>query len=142
MARFTDEEVSATLQKQPAPGETLKRWAFGVKQPDFLLILLLLLIALLPGMIAVMLLTKNCLVGLTDRCFLVLRFSGRFNVEEVREYSRQQVPPVRTRTGALFTHIRIDSPDRPFVAKFHRMGMSNNREHSTAIAEALSAKKA
>ncbi len=142
MARFTDDEVTAAFQKHLQPGETLKHWAFGVKQPHFLLILLLILLALLPGLIAVMLLTKNYIIGLTDRRFLVLRFGGRLNVKEVLEYPLDKMPPVQASTGALFTHIKVQSPDRPFVAKFHRMGMKSNREHSMAIAEALTAKKA
>ena len=45
---------------------------------------------------------------------------------------------VKTSTGALFTHIRIDDEERPFVAKFHRAFSKNNRPHAMAIAEAIS----
>jgi hypothetical protein len=39
--------------------------------------------------------------------------------------------------GSVFAHIRINDPSKPFVAKFHRMGMPNNREQAMAIAAAL-----
>lgn len=42
-------------------------------------------------------------------------------------------------TGTLFTHIRINDPARPFIAKFHRLGTPDNREQAMAIGEALRA---
>ena len=53
------------------------------------------------------------------------------------EYPLGRLPPAKTSTGVLFTHIKIEDAAKPFVAKFHRMGMSNNREHAMAIAAAL-----
>ncbi len=44
---------------------------------------------------------------------------------------------VKTSTGGLFTHIRIDEATRPFVAKFHRAFSKNNRSHAMAISEAI-----
>ena len=78
MARFKDPNVpAAAFQPYLEPGEQLKHWAYGVKQPSMLLILPLFLLAILPGAIAVALLTKEYIVGLTDRRFIVLRFKGR-----------------------------------------------------------------
>src|SRR5687768_1774410 len=75
MARFKDPAVvSAAFQPYLEPGEQLRHWAYGVKQPNMLLIVGLTLLAILPGLIAVALLTKEYVVGLTDRRFLVLRF--------------------------------------------------------------------
>jgi hypothetical protein len=103
-----------------------------VKQPNILLIILM-----GAGLLA-WLLTKEYMVGLTDRGrFIVLRFSGKMNVKEVTDYHLTQLQNVKTSTGALFTHINIKDPQKPFVAKFHRLGMKTNREQAMAIAQAL-----
>jgi hypothetical protein len=142
MARFKDPNVpAAAFQPYLEPSEQLRHWAYGVKQPNMLLILPLFLLAILPGAIAVALLTKEYIVGLTDRRFIVLRFKGKnVNVQEVLEYPLNNLPPVKASTGGLFTHIKIQDPAKPFVAKFHRMGMPGNREHGMAIEAALTGK--
>ncbi len=143
MARFkSDEIITSAFQPHLAPGETLKHWAYGVKQPHIGLIILFFMLAILPGAIAVALLTKEYVIGLTEGRLLVLRFSGKLKVKEMFEYQLASMPAVTTSTGGLFTHISIKDPARPFVAKFHRLGMKNNREHAMAIAEAISAKAA
>ncbi len=141
MARFKSEQmIIDAFKPHLQPGETLKHFAYGVKQPNIGLIILLIALAVLPGIIATALLTKEFVIGLTDKRFLVLRFSGKLNVKEVLEYDLGRLPGVKTSTGGLFTHIKIMSPDKPFVAKFHRMGMPKNRENSMAIAEVLEKK--
>ncbi len=143
MARFkSDEIITNAFQPHLAPGEQLKHWAYGVKQPPIFLIILLFLLAILPGAIAVALLTKEYVIGLTDRRLLVLRFSGKLNVKEMLEYNLASMTPCKTSTGGLFTHIEIMDPARPFIAKFHRLGMKQNREHAMAIAAAISGKAA
>lgn len=139
MARFSDPTVvQAAFQPYLEAGEQLRHWAYGVKQPNILLIAGLTLLAILPGLIAVALLTREYVVGLTDRRLIVLRFKGKaIKVEEVLEYSLAALPPVKSSTGGIFTHIAIDDPAKPFVAKFHRMGMKDNREQAMAIAAAL-----
>lgn len=130
MARFNDNNVPAAILPYLEPGEQLYHWAYGVKQPHILLILL-------TGTIATALLTKNYIIGLTDRRLIVLQFSGKLQVKEVSEYRLNNMPPVEASTGPIFTHIKVKDPQRPFVAKFHRMGMPNNRMHSQAIEAAL-----
>ena len=130
MARFNDENVPAAVQPHLQPGEQLQNWAYGVKQPHVLLIAL-------TGAILTAILTKNYIVALTDRRLLVLRFEGKLKVTEVTEYPRSPLPQASGSRGMLFTHLRITDPAKPFVAKFHRMGMPNNRAHSTAILAAL-----
>jgi hypothetical protein len=134
--------ASRAFQPHLAPGESLKHWAYGVKQPPIWLILILFLLAILPGAIAVALLTKEYVIGLTDRRLIVLLFSGKLKVKEMMEYQLGSLPPVKTSTGGLFTHISIQDPARPFVAKFHRLGMKQNREHAMAIAAAISGQPA
>jgi len=139
MARYKDPIVTETLGKQLHPGEQLQHWAYGVRQPPMGLIILLMLLAILPGAIAVALLTKEYVIGLTSHRLLILRVKGgKCVVQEITEYNRAQLPPAKTDTGSLFTHITLNDPQKPFYAKFHRMGMSNNREHSMAIAAAIS----
>lgn len=145
MARFKDPNVpAAAFAPYLEPGEQLRHIAFGVKQPNMLLMLPLFFLAVLPGAIAVALLTKEYVVGLTDRRFIVLRFKGKnVSVQEVTDYRLDgQLPRVKSSTGALFTHIKIEDPAKPFVAKFHRMGMPGNREGAMAIAAALNGQPA
>jgi hypothetical protein len=139
MARFKDTGVmQAALQAQLEPGETLQHWAFGVKQPNLALIIFLYCLAFLPGIIAVAVLTREYVIGLTDRRFIVLRFTGnQINVGEVQSWRLDALPPVETSTGSLFTHIKVRDPAKTFVAKFHRLGTPDNRPQAMAIAEAL-----
>lgn len=122
------------------PGEQIRNVAYGVKQPNIFLIVLLLLLAILPGVIAVALLTKEYLVALTDRRVIVLRVKGRkAMVQEMIEYRLGSLPPAKTSTGAIFTHIQVMDPAKPFIAKFHRAGpVPANRDNAMAIAAALS----
>lgn len=145
MARPDAVNVPAAFAPHLAAGEELRWYAYGVKQPHILLIIVLIALAILPGIIATALLTKHYLIGLTNRDrFLVLRIKSMGNqaVTEVMEYDLPGLDraKVRTSVGALFTHIAIDDPNKPFVAKFHRMGMKTNREHSSAIAAVLEGK--
>jgi hypothetical protein len=144
MARFKDPNVpAAAFTPYLEPGEQLRHWAYGVKQPNLLLMIPLFALAILPGAIAVALLTKEYVVGLTDRRFIVLRFKGKkLEVQEVMDYHLSSLPPVKASTGGLFTHINILDPAKPFVAKFHRMGMPGNREHGMAMEAALTGKAA
>jgi hypothetical protein len=145
MARFKDPNVpAAAFAPYLEPGEQLRNVAFGVKQPNLLLMLPLFALAVLPGAIAVALLTKEYVVGLTDRRLIVLRFKGKnVQVQEVLDYRLNgQLPQVKSSTGPVFTHIKIEDQARPFVAKFHRMGMPGNREGAMAIAAALTGRPA
>ena len=82
------------------------------------------------------------LAGLTDRRFLVLRFrSSRIDVQEVLAWRLEALPPVTTSTGSVFTHIRVNDPAKPFVAKFHRLGTPENRPEAMAIAEGLARRR-
>lgn len=137
MAKKTEADFRAAIEPYLDDGEQLKHWAFGVKQPNIFLIMFLLFLAVLPGIIAVFLLTRNYVVGLTDRRFIVARFKGNLKVIEISEYPLGTVNNVESKTGPIFTHIRIEDPQQPFVAKFHRAGMPNNRDQSMAIASAL-----
>jgi hypothetical protein len=101
-------------------------------------------IALSGGLIS-WLLTKEYVIGLTDRRFIVLRIKGKnLLVQEVLDYrlNNGHRPPVKASTGPVFTHIKIEDPTKPFVAKFHRMGMPTNREGAMAIAAALTGQPA
>ncbi|HUS31810.1 MAG TPA: hypothetical protein VMZ53_25085 [Kofleriaceae bacterium] len=139
MARYQDAIVTNVLGQQLQPGEQLHHWAYGVKQPNIGLIILLMCLAILPGAIAVALMTKEYVIGLTSHRLIILQVSGgKAKVILKWDYYRNQMPAAQTSTGALFTHIKIKDAQRPFVAKFHRMGMPRNREHAMAIAAAIS----
>ena len=140
MARFKDPaRVAAAFYPCLEPGETIHYVAYGVKQPPIWLIVLLMLPGILPGVIATALMTREYVVALTDRRFIALRFSGSaIKVKEMLAWYLGALPPVTTSTGGLFTHIAIADPGRPFVAKFHRLGMPGQHETAMAIAGTLS----
>jgi hypothetical protein len=140
LARFNDPNfVAAAFYPYLQPGEQLRHIAFGVKQPSMWAMLPLFILAVLPGAIATALLTKEYVVALTDRRVIVLRFkSSKIQVQEIMDYPLSGHAPVESSMGPVFAHIRINDPVKPFVAKFHRMGMPGNREQAMAIAAALS----
>jgi hypothetical protein len=139
MARFKDVNfVASAFQPYLQPGEQLRNIAYGVKTPSMLLMIPLFLLAILPGAIAMVLLMKEYVVGLTDRRVIVLRFKGsNIQVQEVFEYSLFNHAPAQMTSGSINTYIKIQDPARPFFAKFHRMGMAGNREGAMAIGAAL-----
>jgi hypothetical protein len=139
LARFNDPNfVAAAFYPYLQPGEQIVHIAFGVKQPSMWAMLPLFILAVLPGAIATALLTKEYVIALTDRRVIVLRFkSSKIQVQEITDYPLSGHAPVESSMGPVFAHIRINDPAKPFVAKFHRMGMPDNRERAMAIAAAL-----
>lgn len=137
MARFKDEAfVLNAFAPHLQPGERILYYAYGVKMPNILLIVLL-----LGGLLAA-LFTKHYMVGLTDRGrFIVMRFSGNLNVKEVQDYYVGTLQNVKTKTGPIFTYIDIKDPQKPFSAKFHRLGMKTNRDYAMAIAQTLNTRQ-
>ncbi len=138
MARYKDDIVTNVLSTHLNDGEDLKNWAYGVKQPNIYLIIGLMLLAVLPGVIAVALLTKEYIVGLTNKRVLILTVKGgKAVVKEIMEYDLSNLPGAKTKTGPIFTIIKVSDPIKPFEAKFHRLGMKENRDHSINIAKAF-----
>lgn len=140
MARYKDEAVIAAFQPYLQPDERLINHAYGVKQPHLLVITGLVALAILPGVLAATLMTKYYLVGLTDRRVIVLKLkmTGRTpQAKEMTDYPLSALPPVTAKSGKLFTHIAIADEETPFKAKFHRLGMKENRRHSQEMAAAL-----
>jgi hypothetical protein len=133
---MSDQKVARAVAPYLEPGEELENFAFGARPPHFLIIAFLMFLAVLPGVIAVALLTKSYLVGLTSRRLLVLRYRGReLKVLEIMEYDRGKLPLVKSSTGPLFVHLAILDTINPFRAKFHRRG--ENRTNALAIVAAL-----
>ena len=141
MAKLKDEQIKSASQKYLNEDEVLKYWAFGVKQPNIFLIVLLIALFILPGIIAILFLTKNYLIALTDKRFIVLQIKSISNAEvsKMQDYNLNELDrsKVKSSTGAIFTKIKIDDPLNPFEAKFHRAFSKNNRSHSMAIGEAI-----
>ncbi len=105
------------------------------------LIIGLLALCILPGVIAVALLTKNYFIGLTDRRLIVLQVKGikPKDVKAVTEYSLSDLSSdnASTSTGSIFTHIEIKDEEKPFKAKFHRAFSKSNRPNAIAIGDAI-----
>ncbi len=143
MAKITDEQIQKAFAPHLHEGETLKHWAYGIKQPNMLLIIGLIALFILPGIIAIALLTKNYFIGLTDRRLIVLQVKGikPEDVKAVTEYNLSELSSANasTSTGGLFTHIVIKDEEKPFKAKFHRAFSKSNRPNAIAIGEAVAA---
>ena len=146
MAKLTKEIVLEAFKPHLHEGEEVTHFALGVKQPNILLIVILVALAILPGLIAVILLTKNYCIGLTNKRLIVLQVAslGNLKVKGMTDYSLEELKgmDVKTATGGLFTHFTIKDPHRPFKAKFHRALADFNRPNAMAIAEAISHKAA
>jgi len=141
MAKLKEEKMKEALKQYLTEGEEVKNVAFGVKQPPFIVILLLMLLAILPGVIATFLLTKNYIISLTNKRFLILQVKSMSNAEvkAIVEYDLSSMPEVKTSTGGLFTHFKVLDEQKPFAAKCHRAYSKTNRENAMAIAEGIKA---
>jgi len=143
MPKLTEDLMQETLSAHLQDGETLKNWAFGIKQPSIMLMVPLFALAILPGVIATQMLTKNYLIGLSNKRLIVLQIKSIVNVElkALTEYDLNEFKsnPGTFKAGKLFTHLKAENAEKPFTAKFHRMFSKGNREHAVAIGEAISA---
>lgn len=93
MTKLTDDKIKLAFEQYLQGEENLKYWAFGVKQPNIFLIVLLLALFILQGIIAVFWLTKNYLIALTDNNLLVLEVASisNANVKKHTEYSLSEL---------------------------------------------------
>ena len=138
---IADQIVVDNIAPYLQEGEELRHYAYGVKQPSIWLMIVLFACGIVPGVILVAVGTKEYYVALTDRRLLIMRVRNMKKVIEgsAVEYDLATIPPTTTSAGSIFAHMRINDPKGPFIAKFHRMGMKNNREQVTAMGEALAA---
>jgi len=141
MPKLKDEQIKQAFQAYLQPDETLNHWAFGVKQPSIYLIIALVALFVLPGIIAIMFMTKNYLIGLTNKRLIVLEVKSITDsgVKNMVEYDLAELKTmkVEANTGPIFTKIKISDPGKPFEAKFHRAFSKDNRTHAVAISDAI-----
>ena len=144
MSKIDDQTVPAALAQHLQPGEQLLHYAYGVKQPNIGLIILF--YATIGGALAVTFMTKHYVIGLTNRRLLVLSLKPGFftrchldRIVETFDFPLHEVPQMKVKTsgGMLFYDMKIETPARTWVAKFHRMGMSRNHDHCNAIGNVL-----
>ncbi len=141
MAKLTDDQIVEAFQPHLQQGETVSRWAYGIKQPSMAITVPLIALGVLPGVIAMTMLTKHFLVGLTEKRLIALQIKGFSNAEvkEVIEYNRAgfAANPANVKDGKIFTSINIKDESKPFRVKFHRAFSKNNRPHAQAIIAAI-----
>ena len=142
MAKLTNEQITASIQPFLEPGEQVLHTAYGIQQLSLPVMILLLVLALIPGAITMALLQKNFFVVLTNRRGLIIRYTGKYKLREIIEYRPGGVPPITVSQGAIFAVMRVADPLGAMKIKFHRAGMVNNRENAVAIANALAARPA
>ena len=138
MGKPKTEEMKAAFAPYLPTGEAVTHVAYGVKQPHILLVLLLVLAGVLPGLIAMMFLTRHYLIGQSASGITVLQIEGLtdLHVKKVMHFSASDLAgaEVKTSSNALFTNISIADRGRQFVAKCHKMYSQDNRPHAEAIA--------
>lgn len=143
MAKPTTEKMKEAFVPFLPAGEQVTHVAYGVKQPHILLVVLLMCLAVLPGLIVVMILTRHYLIGQSASGITVLRIKGmnKLEVTEAQHFSQAELAgaDVKTSSNGLFTNIKIIDGQRQFVAKFHKMYSKDNRPHAEAIAAFASA---
>lgn len=141
MARLNDEQIRDAFQPVLMPEEELQYMAFGIKQPGLPLMIGLFSLAILPGAIAVAMLTKSYLIGLTNKRLIILQIksAAKAEIKQIIEYSLEEILSmnVASKTGALFTTIKIKDAEKPCSMKMHRAFSETNRPHAMAIAEAI-----
>lgn len=120
--------------------EKFKFVAYGVKQPNFF-VLSLLIISII-GVFILPSLTKHFIIGLTDKRLIILQINGINNhkVKRIIEYPLVELPNIQiiTSTRLLFTYFDIQYDNESFKAKCHRGYSKTNRENAIKIAEAIS----
>lgn len=139
MAKLDADSIPRIFAPHLEVGEELEHFAYGIRQPHFAVVALLLCLAVLPGLLIVAYLTRGYLVGKTSRRIVVLEVSGKGEVRRTIEYALDEFHGARVETssGANLTRVRVDIPDKAFAAKFHRAFAPFNRAGALAIAAAV-----
>lgn len=144
MAALTEDQIRNAFQPYLNEDEQLLHAAYGVKMPSLLTITLL--VATVGGMLAVMFLTKNFLVGISNRRLIILQVKSPSNGKVLRTWEFEMSELVSNRnkswSGSLFTYLKIDQGEEQFDIKFHRMFSPANRDNAIAIGESVVAPKA
>ncbi|WP_127105230.1 hypothetical protein [Pararhodobacter zhoushanensis] len=143
MSRLTPEKMIEILTPALPQGETLEHCAYGIRQPNFLIVLPAFLLAILPGVILMQKLTKHLVVGTTQNSLVIAEIRPKWmaltfsvaSVASTRVIPLAQVQDAQVKSGSLFTTIRFDHDS--FKAKFHRAFSKVNRPEAIAIGAAL-----
>ncbi|MCA8931575.1 MAG: hypothetical protein KDA49_03865 [Rhodospirillaceae bacterium] len=136
--RYSDREVVDALAPHLHSGEPLLAYAFGMRFPNFWLLVALLCLGILPGLALMLFGSRLYFVGLTDRRLVVVQVKGQpVQVLAMTDYDRAALPPVRAKAGVQFTSLWIDDPEHPVRIRFSRIALKENERQSRAIAAAL-----
>lgn len=138
MAKPTTEDMKNAFATYTPPGEAIVHAAYGVKQPHILIITALMLLGVLPGLIAVIFMTKHYLIGQSTSGVTILQVKSMkdYTVKKVMRFSDYDLAnaQVKTSNAGLFTDIKIVDAERQFIAKFHKMYSQENRINAEVIA--------
>jgi len=145
VANLSDETFYQAVQPHLAVGEQVRHFGYGLERPPAWLALLLVLgLAVLPGLALVALLTKHYVVALTDRRLIVVRLKGGllridFDTKAVRAYTPAELAalPLQVTLRRGFTEICIADSRAPLRATFPRRVSRGNGPNMAAIGAAL-----
>ncbi|MCB1397685.1 MAG: hypothetical protein H6898_06750 [Rhodobacter sp.] len=149
MAKLDTAQMRDLLAPVLPAGETLQHAAYGVRQPNILLMLPAFALAILPGVILTQMLTRHYVVGQSRNYLMVAEISPKWRsmmtaVDAVRDRWAVSINTLRgqpktVRSGPVFTHIAFGTGQDGFKAKFHRMFSRTNRAEAEAIGAVVKA---
>lgn len=146
MSKMDEANMRAMISAHLTPGETVMNVAYGVKPPSIFIVVPLLALAILPGFIAIQMLTKHYVVARTSQrvIFLKVKGIGPQNVAASKDYETIEFTPAdvadnpgKTKTGILFTNISFKKANESLKLKFHRAFSKANRAEAMAIGAAV-----
>jgi len=149
MAKLNDALMLEILSQDLPEGETITHCAYGIKQPNMLLMLPAFALAVLPGVILTQVLTKHYVIGLSQSRVIVVQVKPKWSTLSVavdavvtstyQDLAALKGTEVKNKTGALFTNLAFSTLAGPFKAKSHRAFSKSNRPSAMAIGEAVAA---
>lgn len=162
MAKLQQENLKNLVHPLLGPGENLQHVAYGVKQPHFLIICLVMVICIaIPmfltrndGLVSILmagvgggvggaiiyLMTKHFALALTNKRLLIVQFRFGKNWPKIAEsaYSRAQITNYRFKKLALITTAKFQMDKENWALKFNRkLAFAENAAEIDAIEKEL-----
>lgn len=145
MTQTKDEQLRQMVQPVLRSGEEIQHVAYGVKQPNMLLMVPAFFLAIIPGVLLTARLTKHYTFALTNQRLIILRMASKmltlpkpedgFEEDLSIDLSALSAMDRKTKSGALFVHITVGA----VTAKFHRAYSKTNRTSALAMSDVIDA---
>jgi len=147
MAQLDTKQMHEILSLALPTGERLQYCAYGVRQPNMLLMVPAFALAIVPGVILTHKLTRHYVVGMSRNYLIIAEISPKWRsmslaVDAVKTCDAISLNALRgvekrVKTGMIFTRIRFGTGRGRFEAKFHRAFSKSNAADAAAMAEII-----